>query len=273
MKIKIAVVQFESIRLSPEKNLKKAEEYIARAAKNKANIVVFPEDFITGTVGILKQFVDYTEKYRKHFQILARKYHIDIMPGSIIEGDKKGWHNIAYYIDSKGKVLSRYRKINLWHAERPYVNFGKDVHVFNTKYGKMGLLVCWDIMFPEVFRKMARQGVEIVICPSCWSREDAGLGLKYDKQAGTKLIDSLCIGRAFENEIIFIYCNSAGRIKEGNEINTRFGHSQVTAPFKGVIKKADSEKEQMFFAEVDTSILKDAEKIYKVRKDLKNRIL
>lgn len=274
MKFKIAVVQFEIKQFSPEENLRKAEEFIKKAAFSKARIIVFPEDFITGPIGRKREFADSKNKYRNHFQHLATKYKIDIVPGSVIEEDKYGLHNTTYYIDSTGKIKSRYRKVNLWHPERSYITPGHEVPVFNTKFGKVGLIICWDLIFPEIFRKMAKKNVNIVICPSYWCYGDAGkVGNKHDKNSEIKLVDSLCMSRAFENEIIFVYCNAAGKLELGKYSDTLIGHSQITVPFRGAIEKLDHNKEEMFIQDVDTAVLKDAESVYKIREDLKNRVL
>jgi len=273
MKFKIAVVQFEIKQFSPNENLKKAEEFVKKASFSKAKIIVFPEDFVTGPIAGKLEFADSENKYRKFFQNLAKKYKIDIVPGSIIEKDKLGFYNTTYYIDSNGKIKSRYRKINLWHPEKHYLNPGNEVSVFNTKFGKIGLIICWDLIFPEVFRKMAKKGVNIVICPSYWTFEDASVGLKYDKNSDAKLVDALCVGRAFENEIIMVYCNPAGNLILPKFRGKLLGHSQIAVPFMGAMKKLEHNKEEMFVQEVDTAILKDAEKAYKIRNDLKSRIL
>lgn len=273
MRLRIAVVQFRIKPFFPEENLKKAEKFIKKAAFSNSDIIIFPEDFVTGPIEEKKGLADSKNKYRKHFQNLARKYKIDIVPGSVIEKDKSGLYNTTYYIDSNGKVKSRYRKINLWGTERTHFAPGKKVSVVNTRFGKVGLIICWDLIFPDVFKAMAGKGARIVICPSYWRFEDAGEGIKYDKNSETKLVDSLCVGRAFENEIIMVYCNAAGTLHFGKFRDTLIGHSQITVPFKGAIKKLEHNNEEMFIQEVDTAILKEAEKVYKLRAGLKNRAL
>jgi predicted amidohydrolase len=273
MKFKIAVVQFEIKQFSPEINLKHAEEFIKKAAFLKSNIIVFPEDFVTGPAERKKEFADPKNTYRDYFKDLAKKYEIDIVPGSIMEADNHGLHNTTYYIDSLGKIKARYRKVHLWLPERPYITPGHSVAVFNTKYGKIGLIICWDLFFPEIFRKMVKKGVNIVICPSYWCYSDAGKGIKYDANSEIKLVDSLCVGRAFENEIIFVYCNAAGKSPPENLKDDLLGHSQIAVPFKGCIKKLEHNKEEMFIQEVDTAILKVAEGVYNIKADLKKRIL
>jgi predicted amidohydrolase len=158
--------------------------------------------------------------------------------------------------------------LNLWLPERSYITPGNEVAVFTTDFGKVGLMICWDLMFPEMFRAMVRQDVEIVICPSYWCFEDAGEGIKYDANSEVKLVNALCVVRAFENELILVYANAAGSLNvEGMEENL-IGRSQVTVPFKGSLTLLDHNREAMFVQEVDTRILQDAEISYEIRKDL-----
>jgi len=276
MKIKIAVAQIKIHQFHPAKNLKKAESYIKKAALSKAQIIIFPEDFVTGPIFFRHEFADPENKYCRHFQNLAKKYGIDIIPGSFAEQEKSRYYNTTYYIDCKGKIKSRYRKINLWHTEKDYLDPGHEVKVFNTRFGKVGIMICWDMIFPEMFRKMIKKGANIIFCPSYWGYEDAGIGLLYNKNSDIELINSVCVGRAFENEIIFVFCNAAGKLDtwtgKGRMKDILLGYSQITVPFKGCVKRLEHHKEAMFIQEVDTSILKDAEKVYKIRKDLKKKI-
>ncbi|TSC70240.1 MAG: hypothetical protein CEO12_444 [Parcubacteria group bacterium Gr01-1014_46] len=87
-----------------------------------------------------REYVDFEEKNKKLFQTWAKKYSIDIVTGSFIEGEKDKWFNTSYYIDKNGKIKARYKKINLWHPERRYLTAGKNVTVFQTKFGKAGLM-------------------------------------------------------------------------------------------------------------------------------------
>jgi predicted amidohydrolase len=272
MQVKIAVVQFAIQQFAPRENLRKAEQFIKEAVSQQAQIIVFPEDFVTGPLSGNNAFADYERRYVKHFQQLALQYSIDIVPGSIIEGDSTELYNTTYYIDRTGEIQGRYQKVNLWLPERGYITAGTGIPVFNTRYGKMGLIICWDLMFPEVFRAMVRQDVDIVICPSYWCFEDAGEGIKHDAHAEIKLVNALCVTRAFENEVVLVYANAAGSANfEGVEEHL-IGRSQITVPFKGSLQLLDHNKEAMFIQEVDTAILQDAEKSYEIRKDLKTRV-
>lgn len=272
MKLKIAVVQFAVKQFAPEENLKRAEEFIEKAKEQEANIVVFPEDFVTGPILGIKRYVDFAGKYRAYFQELAKAYEIDIVPGSFIEAHANAWYNTSYYIDSRGKIRACYRKINLWHPERRYLASGNEVTVFNTRFGKSSIVICFDLFFPEVFRKAVLEGAKLFFCPSYWCIEDACKGLLHTKSAEINAINSLCAARAFENNIVLVFANAAGSFRFKNIKETLAGHSQITVPFKGQIAALNHNKEAILVQEIDTGILKDAESAYKVRAYLKKHL-
>ncbi len=117
---------------------------------------------------------------------------------------------------------------------------------------------------------MVKQDVDIVICPSYWCFEDAGIGIKHDANAEVKLVNALCVSRAFENEVVLVYANAAGSKNiEGEQL---IGRSQITVPFKGALNVLDHNGEAMFVQEVDTTLLQDAEQSYEIRNDLRTRV-
>ncbi len=267
MQINIAIVQFEIQPFAPAKNLAKAEQFI-KEASSKAEMIVFPEDFLTGPLAGNKTLIDYEHDYVQHFQHLAVKYGIDIVPGSFIEGDRHGHYNTTYYIDKTGVVRGKYRKIHLWHPERNYLTPGNAPCVFDTPYGRVGLIICWDLIFPEIFRSMLQQDVEIVLCPSYWCFEDASIGLMHEPNSEIKLVNAVCTARAFENEIILVFANAASYNTMLSGTDQLIGRSQITVPFKGPVHILPHADEEMFIQSVDTAILKDAEWAYTIRKDL-----
>ena len=273
MQLKIAVVQFAIQQFAPAENLIKAEQFIRDASARGAQLIVFPEDFVTGPLSGNAAFADYEGRYVQHFQRLAVQYALDVVPGSIIEGDATGLYNTTYYIDSTGEIRGRYRKLNLWLPERSYITPGNEIAVFATSYGRVGLIICWDLIFPEVFRGMLKRDVEVVICPSYWCFEDAGEGVKHDANAEVKLVNALCVTRAFENEVVLVYANAAGSVNIDGVEEHLIGRSQIAVPFKGALACLDHNQEAMFLQEVDTDILGDAEKSYEIRNDLKTGTL
>jgi len=263
MKLKIAVAQIKIDILNSENMFNKIESFLKKAS-GKANIIVFPEYTISWN------FINQNNNFTKRFCELAKKYRIDIVTGSMLDKQNNKTYNTALYIDSSGRIRGTYRKINLWHTEASNIAFGNEICVFNTKYGKIGLVICWDLVFPELYRAMVKEGVKIVICPAFWDNKDiSNVGIKYNYNAEKTFIDGCCISRACENEIIHVFCNAAGSVKNGRKKYTLVGHSQITAPFKGILNKINSNKEAIFIQKVNTKILSDAEKGYNIRKSLK----
>ncbi len=273
MQLKVAVVQFEISQFAPQENLEKAEQFIRQAVEQEVDLIVFPEDFIAGPLEGHVEFADFDSQYVKHFQQLAVQYRIDIVPGSIIEGDEDGLYNTAYYIDRQGEILGCYRKVNLWLPERGYITPGTSTAVFETRFGKVGLIICWDLMFPEIFRAMMSEGVEMVICPSYWCLEDAGKGQKLNQYSEVMLVNALCLARAFENEVALIYANAAGKQVFEQGTSTLIGQSQITVPFRGPLDIAMDNVETMLIEEVDLDVLAVAEEAYEIRSDLRKGII
>jgi len=148
--VSIAVVQLSVAQYKVEANISKMKHFIEEAANAGANLVVFPEDAITGPINGDRQFVDFEERHVRYFQQLASQYTIDVVPGSIIEGNSSGWYNTTYYIDKTGTIKGKYRKVHLWHPERAYLTPGSGFSVFETNFGKVGLVICWISYFQKL---------------------------------------------------------------------------------------------------------------------------
>ncbi|MFZ2682298.1 MAG: carbon-nitrogen hydrolase family protein [Patescibacteria group bacterium] len=268
MKYTLALVQMRITWQDHEANLRAMEAAISESVSAGAQVVVFPEYAITGDLPQAAESAGLHKNIKTKLQALAKKYRVDLVPGSMAEKVGKDFFNTAYYIDHTGKILGKYKKNNLWHPERATLTAGDKVSVFKTRFGKAGLIICWDLIFPEIFRAMIKKGVEVVYCPSYWSVEDAGPGLTIDKRSEEKLVDAACSLRATENEIILAYCNPA-KPKWPSHGATTLGHSQITAPFSGVLGKLNHDKEDILIREIDTDILKVAAKAYTIREDLR----
>jgi len=119
-----------------------------------------------------------TTSYLQTYQSIARELSISIVPGTIVENHSPTpaqienrnplLYNTAYFISPIGEILGSYRKKNIWHPEREYLtSSGEEPHeVIETPLGKVGLLVCWDLAFPEAFRELISKGAEVIIIPT-----------------------------------------------------------------------------------------------------------
>lgn len=252
MEISIALVQYEVVPSDPDTNLARMEKFIAEAAKAGAQLVVFPEDAVTGPLAGQQLFLDRSAEFLAHFQGLAVKYAVDLVPGTWTVLDNSLVYNTAYYINRNGTLAGFYSKINLWETELAFLTPGAAVSVFPTTYGLVGMTICWDIAFPDIFSQMNQLGVELVISPTYWSFTRAAEQKRLKKISEVDLIDSLCRTRAFENDIVFVYCNAAGELETetGNDNVVLSGRSQITHPQTGVVVQANGNSEQVLTAKV-----------------------
>lgn len=251
----MAMIQFEVVPSDPETNVERMEGFIEDAAEAGAQLVVFPEDAVTGPLEGQMLFLDRSAYFLAHFKALALKYGIDIVPGSWTVQEGESIYNTTYYIQSDGTVAGYYSKINLWETEKATLTPGPAAAVFPTAHGMVGLTICWDIAFPGLFSHMSQLGAELVISPTYWSFTRMAEQRRATKQKEVSLIDSLCRTRAFENDIVFAYCNAAGELEmeEGTDDAVLSGRTQVTHPHEGVLVKAEGSVERMLLAKISHS--------------------
>ncbi len=262
--MKIAIVQFEIAHLDREKNFQRIENFIERAKAAEANIIVFPEDCITGSIFGDFTRLDASNNNRDAFRVLAREYNIDIVTGSSMERTLEGNFNTSYYIDARGEVLGMYQKNHLYPSEYAFLKPGTEAPVFETAYGKAGIVICWDMLFPEIFERLKRQGAEVIYCPSYWYREIAENMAEYNPESEEQLLNALCLSRSVETNAALIYCNAAGVMKNPNgTVDTLVGHSQLVMPVLGSVKCQRDNEETMMIVDLDLSLLKKSAEIYK----------
>lgn len=213
-------------------------------------------------------------QYLTRYQELAKELKICIVPGTIIEvrqdGGKDELLNVSYFISSDGQIAGTYQKKNLWHPERHHlVSSAHEPHeAFDTPLGRFGMLICWDLAFPEAFRELISDGAQVIVVPSFWTMKDASeeaLALNPDGEA--VFLNNTIICRAFENTCAVIFVNAGGPPEKG-ELTNYAGLSQLAVPHVGAVGKM-GRAEGMNIVELDMNILNIAEDNYKVREDMK----
>ncbi|KAJ9255253.1 hypothetical protein DTO195F2_6328 [Paecilomyces variotii] len=274
---KVAVIQWHIKDLAPEENHVKACNYIRQAAAQGAELAVLPEYHLVGWVPEDPLYVTLANDYLKYlesYQSLAKELNICIVPGTLVErhiikSDNNGeetarLYNTAHFIGNDGQILGSYRKKNIWIPERDHLSSSAhDPHeVIDTPIGKVGLLICWDLAFPEAFRELIAKGAEVIIVPTYWTKYDAlPEALALNPETEVLFIDSTLTSRCFENTCAIIFANAAG------PADKFMGTSRVSLPFVGAVGKMGSE-EGVSVVDMDLGILDLAESCYKVRQDI-----
>ena len=176
-----------------------------------------------------------------------------LLMGSFVEQDGGKLFNTSLLIDPRGKILARFRKIHLFgyqSQERKLLSPGKKITVVDSPWGKIGLSTCYDLRFPELFRKMVDQGAEIFLVTSAWP---------YARLAAWTLFNR---ARAHENLAFLISCNAAG-VNAGCKLA---GHSMIVNPL-GEIVAQGGEKEEIVTAEIDPKMVQSVRKDFSALRD------
>jgi predicted amidohydrolase len=194
-----------------EANHQEAVRHIRDVASQGACLAVLPEYHLLNWVPKDPGFKDacsHWETYLTNYRDLAKELNINIVPGTILELHDAGTPeevllNVAYFIDNTGAIAGRYVKKNLWGAiERDHLTSSamEEHPVFDTPLGKVGMLICWDLAFPEAWRELIAQGAKMVIIPTFWTLFDCSeKGLAINPRAEALFLDSVLTARCFEN--------------------------------------------------------------------------
>lgn len=167
-KVRLATVHFRPQGgKSPEGNCRLFAPLIAEAARQEADLVVLPETLTYFGTGL--SFAQCAEAIpgpsTEYFGELARQHRIYIVAG-LVEREKHLIYNVAVLMGPDGKVAGKYRKVCLPRDEvAAGIAPGNEYPVFQTRFGKVGMMVCYDGFFPEVARELANRGAEIIAWP------------------------------------------------------------------------------------------------------------
>lgn len=267
----IAVVQFSIAHLRPEDNLRRMEEFVCEAKRRGAEVIIFPEDALTGSIFGDRTWLEKDGRFLGAFCEMAKRYGIDIVPGSWMEERGTGAYSTSYYIDASGMVLGRYDKNHLYHSERSFLTPGTEALVVDTRFGRAGIIICWDLLFAEQFERMKEKGVEIVYCPSYWYKEIAGQSLSSNFFAEEEQVNAFCRARAVEYNIVFVYANAAQEIGYADGAkDTLIGQSQITLPVVGPVVRAFQNQEALLIQTVSFDMLEETKQLYGRRADCSN---
>ncbi|MFH1076508.1 MAG: carbon-nitrogen family hydrolase [Pseudomonadota bacterium] len=205
-------------------NLKQTKRHIQSLARKKVKIMVLPELWSTGfSYANINQLSNTTPEILDHISNMARQFNAIII-GSLPEKIHDKIFNTAYVIDENGQIAATYQKIHLFSPTQEDRHFGRGEKsvVCNTSAGPIGLLICYDLRFPELCRSLALQGAKIIVVCAQWPE--------------ARLIhwQTLLRARAIENQAFILASNRCGQ----DQTVAYAGRSQIISPFGDILASA-----------------------------------
>jgi predicted amidohydrolase len=226
----------------PDHNINAMRMMAAEAARRGSDLIVFPELWSTGYD--LEHAADYATPVDQGFFAImgtsAREFGIHILGSSLSLMGEGHYGNTAVLFDPEGRNLGIYTKIHLFRLmeEERYLTPGEALGLVDSRWGKVGLSICYDLRFPELFRSYGTAGAKIVFVPSEWPHP------RLDHWR------TLLKARAIENQLYVIACNCVGTIK-GSDY---FGHSMIIDPWGDLVVEG-GDGQMILTAQIDLDLV------------------
>ncbi len=266
-KFRIACLQTDA---GPDwrENLRRVRAQTVRAFARKPDLITLPEMFYWRgpSQHLSRMAFQVTPLVVAEFRRLARANKTAFLLGSLLEPGPGGkFYNTSLLIAASGKIVARYRKIHLFDSrlknaksrESRHIASGNKVVTAKIRGVRVGLAVCYDLRFPELFRLLARKGARIIFLPS-----------NFTFETGKAHWEVLLRARAIENQV-FIAAPAQTGLHPSTGIRS-FGTSLIVDPWGRVLRKGSRSREQVLVADLDLTRQARLRKVFPV---LQHRIL
>lgn len=258
--VRIAAVQYLLRSIDDWAGFENQVRFVMKAAGDyKPQFVMFPEIFTTQLLSFMdtsdlrtavRRMDEFTDRYIELFTDLAKRWGVHIIGGSHPTLSNGKLLNTAYLFSPQGKVFTQ-DKIHLtrWEKEKWKGDPGHQVTVFDTPHGRIAILICYDIEFPELSRMVCEQGADIIFVPSC-----------TDDRQGFWRVRYCCHARAIENQVYVAVTGTVGNLAvEG--LGLHYGQAAIITPSDfpfardGIAAEGVPNMEQIVIADVDLAKL------------------
>ena len=274
--IRIGLIQWQ-MRLYKDLNelMQQAEYFVDAVSGYRSDFALFPEFFNAPLMSeynhlseaeAIRKLSDYTEEIKNRFAELAISYNINIITGSMPEVIDNNLYNVGYLCKRDGGI-EKFEKIHITPDETKVwgLQGGNTLQSYDTDSGRIGILICYDIEFPELSRILADEGIDILFVP-----------FLTDTQNGYSRIRNCAQARAIENECYVAIAGSVGNLPKVHNMDIQYAQSVVftpcdfSFPTNGVKAEATPNTEMILIADVDISALRELNQLGSVR-NLKDR--
>lgn len=230
VQVRLCLVQYHMRRINSfEEFGNQCEFFVDLGSEYRSDFVVFPELFTTQLLSLAtpqrpglaaRHLATYTNRYLELFRDMAVKYNVNIIGGTQFAAERGRLYNIAYLFRRNGTISSQ-RKIHVTPNERKWwgVEGGSDVQVFDTDRGKISILICYDIEFPELARIAAARGANILFVP-----------FNTDERYGYLRVRHCAQARAIENQIYVAIAGCAGSLPQVPNADIHYAQCAIFTP-------------------------------------------
>lgn len=274
--IRLGLIQWQ---MRPYKNLdevmQQAEYFIDAVSGYRSDFALFPEFFNAPLMSeynhlsesdAIRKLAEYTSEIVNRFRELAISYNINIITGSMPEIVNNQLYNVGFLCKRDGGI-ERFEKLHVTPDEEKVwgLQGGNGIKTFETDCGKIGVLICYDVEFPELSRLLADQGMDILFVP-----------FLTDTQNGYARVRNCAQARAIENECYVAIAGSVGNLPKVHNMDIQYAQSMVFTPCdfsfppNGIKAEATPNTEMILIADVDIDLLRELNQFGSVR-NLKDR--
>ena len=241
--MRISLVQMDMKLGKVDDNFAVAEHMIKDAMKDKPDVLVLPETWNTGFFpkeNLKELCCNDADTVKKIIGSLAKEHSVNIVAGSVSNIRDGKVYNTALVFNRMGECVAEYDKTHLFSpmAEDKYYTGGDKLCRFELDGVMCGVIICYDLRFPELTRKLALDGIDILFVVSQWP------------DVRIFHLHTLAIARAIENEIFVACCNSCGKANK-----TVYGGSSLIIDPSGKTLALAGDKEEIIYADCDLSVL------------------
>jgi predicted amidohydrolase/ribosomal protein S18 acetylase RimI-like enzyme len=236
--------------------------FVNSAADYRCHFVLFPEFFTMQLLSYLaelsparavRRLAQLTPDYEKLFKRLATENRLYIIAGTHPVIQEGQLFNAAHLFTPTGQVF-RQKKVHLTPTEKNLyqISRGHGFYVYHTEYGRIAILVCYDVEFPEAARVLAEAGAEILFVPSCTDNRQGFCRVRYCAQA-----------RAIENQIYVVMAGTVGNQPQVPHVTTNYSQAAIMTPSDyffardGIAAEGNINQEQMVISDVDLDLLRE----------------
>ncbi len=261
--VRIGAIQWQMREVgSVEEMLKQVEYFIDALSDYKSDFALFPEFFNAPLMGLspnqrnqteaIRFVAGFTERFKNEMSQMAVSYNINVITGSLPLVEDNLLYNVSYLCRRDGTVELQ-SKIHITpHERRDWViQGGNQLRVFDTDAGRVGILICYDVEFPELGRLLAEQDMDILFVPFWTDTKNGYLRVRHCAQA-----------RAIENECYVVICGSCGNLPQVENLDVQYSQAAVFSPsdfafpHDAVMAETTPNTEMIMFSDLDLDKLK-----------------